>query len=90
MIYHIVDSDLSYSTLDVHNNAFHIGNEFERKIDHYIHKQVGMRYYFKKEDAIEYIRLECVQAIQKRIDAIENYEWSNECQTKILNRLGEL
>ena len=89
MIYHIVDSDFNYSTLDIQNNALQIGWEFER-CGNYYHHQSGMRYYFKKENAIEYIRLECVQAIQKRIDAIENYEWLNECQTKILNRLEEL
>jgi len=90
MIYHIVDNALHYSILDIQNNALKIGWEFEKCGNYYLHKQIGQRYYFRKEDAIEYIRQECVQAIQKRKDVIENYEWLNEYQTKILNRLGEL
>lgn len=90
MIYHIVDSGLNYSTIDVHNNAFHIGNEFERKVDHYIHKQVGMRYYFKKEDAIEYIRQDTMKIINKRKEEIDWLEWTNSILLKKLKQLEEL
>lgn len=90
MIYHIVDSDFNYSTLDIRNDALQIGWEFERHSNYYQHKQIGMRYYFKKEDAIEYIRLECVRSIQNRKDVIKHYEWLNEIQTEVLSKLGEL
>lgn len=89
MIYHIVDSDFNYSTLDIQNNALQIGSEFERCINYYLHKQIGMRYYFKKEDAIEYIREDTMKIVNKRKEEIEWLEFTNSLLLKKLKQLEE-
>lgn len=87
MIYHIVDSDFNYSTLDIQNNALQIGWEFEKCGNYYLHKQIGMRYYFKKEDAIEYIRQNTMRIVNKRKEEIEWLEFTNSI---LLNKLKKL
>lgn len=87
MIYHIVDSDFNYSTLDIQNNALQIGWEFERHSNYYLHKQCGQRYYFKKEDAIDYIRQDTMRIVNKRKEEIEWLEFTN---SLLLNKLKKL
>ncbi len=90
MIYHIVDADFNYSTLDIQNNALQIGWEFERCRNYYQHKEISMRYYFKKEDAIEYIRQDTMKIINKRKEEIDWLEWTNSILLKKLKQLEEL
>lgn len=85
MIYHTLDRDLNYSTLDIQNNALQICSEFQRGTNYYIHLHTGMRYYFRKEDAIEYI----MSIVNNRKSQIKWLEHLNECIMESLKQLEE-
>ena len=57
MIYHVVDAQLNYLELKCDNDVFRkFPREFIRKENHYLHSEIPIRYYFKKEDAEKFIQ----------------------------------